>query len=75
MLQTLKSGGIIMIPIILCGVIATYIIVNRLIYFASTKKRDKSLLQNVLAFMKNNDFDFVLCDDSFLQGINSLYPN
>ena len=57
MLQTLKSGGIIMIPIILCGVIATYIIINRLIYFASTKKRDKSLLQNVLAFMKNNDFD------------------
>lgn len=57
MLQTLKSGGIIMIPIILCGVIATYIIINRLIYFASTKKRDKSLLQNVLAFMKNYDFD------------------
>ena len=57
MFETLKSGGIIMIPIILCGVIATYIIINRLIYFASTKKRDKSLLQNVLAFMKNNDFD------------------
>lgn len=44
MLETLKSGGIIMIPIILCGIIATFIIIERCIYFYSIKKRDTKLL-------------------------------
>ncbi|MCQ2587973.1 MAG: MotA/TolQ/ExbB proton channel family protein [Treponema sp.] len=44
MLQTLKSGGILIIPILLCGVIATFIIVERLIYYINISKRDKRLL-------------------------------
>ena len=44
MFGILKSGGIIMIPIILCGIIATYIIIERCIYFYTTKKKDKILI-------------------------------
>ncbi|MBR1639487.1 MAG: MotA/TolQ/ExbB proton channel family protein [Treponema sp.] len=47
MLQTLKSGGPLMIPIILCGVIATFIIIERCIYFYSIKKRDTKLMADL----------------------------
>ena len=57
MFETLKSGGIIMIPIILCGLFATYIIVERCIYFVITKKRDSILLKNVLSFLNNDDYE------------------
>ena len=35
MLQTLKAGGLLIIPILICGVFATYIIIERFIYFIS----------------------------------------
>ena len=38
MLQSLKAGGFFMIPIIVCGIIATFIIIERCIYFFNTKK-------------------------------------
>lgn len=44
MFGVLKSGGIIMIPIILCGIFATFIIIERCFYFYLTKKRDAKLL-------------------------------
>ena len=47
MLQTLKSVGPLMIPIILCGVIATFIIIERCIYFYSIKKRDTKLMADL----------------------------
>ena len=33
MFETIKSGGLIMIPLFICGIIATYIIIERCIYF------------------------------------------
>ena len=57
MFGILKSGGIIMIPIILCGIIATYIIIERCIYFYTTKKKDKILINNVLSLLNKGDFD------------------
>jgi biopolymer transport protein ExbB len=39
MFGVLKSGGILMIPILLCGVFATFIIVERIMYFLSLKKK------------------------------------
>ena len=44
MFQTLKSGGPLIIPIVLCGVIATFIIIERCIYFYNINKRDQKLL-------------------------------
>ena len=57
MLETLKSGGLLMIPIIVCGVIATFIIVERCIYFASIRKRDEKLMQNVNASLAVGDYE------------------
>ena len=56
MFGILKSGGIIMIPIILCGIIATYIIIERCIYFYTTKKKDKNLIKykSLNGILENN---------------------
>ncbi|MGN0750048.1 MAG: MotA/TolQ/ExbB proton channel family protein, partial [Treponema sp.] len=51
MLQSLKAGGFFMIPIIVCGIIATFIIIERCIYFFNTKKRDDALMTDL-----NNSF-------------------
>ena len=51
MLQSLKAGGFFMIPIIVCGIIATFIIIERCIYFFNTKKRDDALMSDL-----NNSF-------------------
>ena len=40
MFETIKSGGLIMIPLFVCGIIATYIIIERCIYFYKIKKID-----------------------------------
>ena len=44
MFGALKAGGILMLPIILCGIFATFIIVERCYYFYVTKKRDIKLM-------------------------------
>ena len=44
MFGALKAGGILMLPIILCGTFATFIIVERCYYFYVTKKRDIKLM-------------------------------
>ena len=38
-----KAGGFFMIPIIVCGIITTFIIIERCIYFINTKKRDDAI--------------------------------
>ena len=39
MFDLIKSGGLLMIPIVICGIFATYIIIERCVYFSSVKKR------------------------------------
>ena len=57
MIETLKSGGILMIPILVCGVLATFIIIERCIYFASIKKRDTKLMSNVNSSLASGDYE------------------
>ena len=57
MIETLKSGGILIIPILVCGVLATFIIIERCIYFASIKKRDVKLMNNVNSSLAVGDFE------------------
>ena len=57
MIETLKSGGILMIPILVCGVLATFIIIERCIYFASIKKRDGKLMSNVNSSLASGDYE------------------
>ncbi|MCH5291661.1 MAG: MotA/TolQ/ExbB proton channel family protein [Treponema sp.] len=47
MIKTIISGGVLMVPILLCGIIATFIIVERLAYFIAARKRDARLLCSV----------------------------
>lgn len=65
MIETLKSGGVLLIPIIICGIIATFIIVERCIYFISIKKRDAVMLKDVNAALEHNDF--ATCDEACVQ--------
>lgn len=57
MLETLKSGGPLMIPIIICGIIATFIIIERCIYFVSIKKKDVKLMYNLDGSLAAGNFD------------------
>lgn len=43
MLEAVKSGGMLMIPIAACGVAALFIILERLCYFLILRKRDRRL--------------------------------
>ena len=56
MLNLLKSGGILIIPIIICGFFATYIIIERCIYFASVKKRDTEFRKQLEEVLASGDF-------------------
>ncbi len=56
MFAIIKSGGIMMIPIILCAVAATFIIIERCVYFSSVKKRDAKLKQELNHALETRDF-------------------
>jgi len=56
MFNLIKSGGFLMIPIVICGIIATYIIIERCVYFASIKKRDAALKKNLRDALTRRDF-------------------
>ncbi len=57
MFETLKSGGLLMIPIVVCGVIATFIIIERCWYFISIKKRDSKLVYDLRNSLDAGNFD------------------
>jgi biopolymer transport protein ExbB len=66
MIDVIKSGGIIMVPIILCGVVATFIIIERLIFFYTTAKGEKILLEQLSPLLKRKEFTAIAeaCDRS-----------
>lgn len=57
MLSTLASGGILMIPIIICGVISTYIIIERCIYFFNINKRDSELRNTLITALEVSNYE------------------
>ncbi|HAZ96189.1 MotA/TolQ/ExbB proton channel family protein [uncultured Treponema sp.] len=56
MFEILKSGGIVMVPIIACGLAAVFIIVERFHYFFSIKRRDEKLSRDIENCILKNDF-------------------
>ncbi len=64
MLSVLKSGGVLILPIILCGVIATYIIVERIIYFVQLRKKDTKLKTDLAPLLERREYDVArtMCD-------------
>lgn len=57
MFSAIRSGGIIMLPIILCGIIATFIIIERCYYFYITKKRDAKLMYDLQGSLDTSNFE------------------
>lgn len=57
MFETIKAGGLIMIPLFICGIIATYIIIERCIYFYKIKKSDVQLMNSVNASLASRDYE------------------
>lgn len=45
-----------MIPILICGLFATYIIIERCVYFASVKRRDRELRKNLEEVLVSGEF-------------------
>ena len=60
MLSVLKSGGILIIPIILCGFIATFIVIERIFYFLSIRKQDKLLYSQINPLLERREFSTAL---------------
>ncbi len=56
MIEFLKSGGILMIPILICGIFATYIIIERCVYFSSVQKKDRELRKNLEEALVSGEF-------------------
>ena len=59
MWATIKSGGIWMIPIIFCAICATFIIIERLYFFYTTKKHDAKMMDEVRSALDKKDFSVV----------------
>ena len=57
MLSSIKAGGVLMFPIILCGIIATFIIIERCFYFLNIKKRDEKLMDDLQGSLASQNFD------------------
>ncbi|ULQ60555.1 MotA/TolQ/ExbB proton channel family protein [Brucepastera parasyntrophica] len=64
MLSILISGGPVMIPIILCAVIATVIIIERLLFFHSVKKGQRDLMPRLRSAIDKGHFEeaAAICD-------------
>jgi len=56
MWATIKSGGIWMIPIIACAVFATFIIIERIYFFITTKKHDAKMMSEVRSSLDKKDY-------------------
>lgn len=64
MIALLISGGLAMIPIVLCALIATVIIIERLWYFGSIKKGQRNLLPRLKNSLDKGHYDeaAAICD-------------
>jgi biopolymer transport protein ExbB len=56
MFGVLKSGGIVMLPIVLCAVAATYIIFERLFFFVALSRQDKDVKAGLPALVSKRDY-------------------
>ena len=79
MFNLIKSGGILIIPIILCGIAATYIIIERLLYFKNLRKADGVLKEQLKEVLLKKDYDAVqaLCiaaETPFAQVVRKAVP-
>jgi biopolymer transport protein ExbB len=56
MVAFLTGGGVMMIPLGVCGIIATYIIFERLFYYRATARSDRALREDIPGFLGKRDW-------------------
>lgn len=56
MFALLKSGGLLIIPILVCGIVATFIIIERCVYFSTIKKNDLNFKKNLNEALLRHDY-------------------
>lgn len=56
MFQILKNGGILMIPIIACGLLVVFIVAERLHYFFTVKKREETFSEDIDQTLRNGNY-------------------
>lgn len=56
MFQILKNGGILMIPIIACGLLVVFIVAERLHYFFTVKKREETFSEDIDQALRNGNY-------------------
>lgn len=57
MIDLLKSGGPLMIPLGLCALLATFIIIERIIYYGKIKRKDDLFLERLLSLISSCRFE------------------
>jgi len=64
MFSILKSGGILILPILLCGLIATFIIIERIIYFVQIAGKDRKMKEDIQPLLDRKEYDVAktICD-------------
>ncbi len=74
MFEVLKSGGLLMIPIFLCAFGATFIIIERMMYFVKLSKMDEALYKNVHSFLAEGNFSAAenVCSGTLTPAANVL---
>ena len=55
LLTLVMKGGVVMIPIVLLWIIATYIFIERYLYLRQKTKRQKDFLDNIIRMIKGGD--------------------
>ena len=60
MIELIKSGGPLMIPLGLCALLSTFIIIERSIYYARIKKKDSFILDRLLSLISSCRFEEAL---------------
>ena len=65
MFEVLKSGGLLMIPIIFCGIAATFIVFERFFYYMNIKKRETMFVKEIKRLIAAHRFydAVILCDN------------
>ena len=57
MLSVLKSGGIWLIPIIICAVVSIFIIIERIIFYASINKNQDKIVSDIRELVMKGNYD------------------
>lgn len=60
MIELIKSGGPLMIPLGLCALLATFIIIERSIYYVRIKKKDDFFLDRLLSLINSCRYEEAL---------------